>query len=371
VILTLIARFSFVHPFPRKISRRGTKMVAFSVLLCAVYCCLTLVVLTSDFCTCRNITPKELDGREPGDPCSGTCELGPAGGTMCAAAGLWLAAAVAVLKFGIQPEEPLQKDDTHKHYAHYPKHSITSRMLLAANRAGRLRRNWPREEEMAARNSAELNAIAEVENQSEITAVGMHERAVTPEDAESKEKDECEETQIPDTRSCCQKLCFDYRVTPRSPRQKRSFWCFRITLGFLICVYILFIVIKWGSLSESTKAAKAPDTTKYFTAVEVCAYDAEDTMKPFVTFSSKEAAVASNYTVAHCGSCGECSNAQDVRTYVDTRQTVRRCMQMSHFRASILLVLSRMFSLYFLIADRRKSKNMRAQGNLFSLRQPG
>ena len=269
---------------------------------------------------------------------------------MCAAAGVWLAAAVAVLQFGIQPEEPLQKDSTHKHYAHYPHQSTTSRVLLAGtavtNRAGRLRGGW----------SCEAEAEAAARN----LAVGMQQRAVTPEDAEPKEKNECEETQIPDTRSCCQKMCFDYRVTPRSPRGKRSFWCFRITLGFLIFVYILFIVIKWGSLSESTRAAKAPDTTKYFTAVEVCAYDAEDTTKPFATFSSKEAAVASNYTVAHCGSCGECSNPQDIRTYVDTRKIVSCRMQMSHFRASILLGLnSDLFSLLF---DRRSQKKQKIAG---------
>jgi len=200
---------------------------------------------------------------------------------------LWLFAAMAVLKFGVQPD--LQEDGTHRHFAHYPRTSIRTRTF---------------------------NAGTTLKQMAQIIRRGFcREGSIVTDEARDELLDE---------RSCIQKACCDYRITPRSRGERFGFWCFRIGMGLLVFIYIFLITVQMGANRESTSAAKAPSTLKLFTTPEVCAYDASDTTNPFITFPSKEAAVLANYTVAHCGSCGYCSNPQDIRTYVDTRETIAK-----------------------------------------------
>lgn len=315
IILTLIVRFLIVHPIPREISECGTKLLVLCLLGCSLYTMLTLVVLTSDFCTCKNISAAYLEGRDPGDPCSAHCHLGIAGGMMIGSSFLWLFAAMAVLKFGVQPE--LQEDSSHQHYAHYPKTSIRTRTFNAGTnlkqRACVLRRNFSRG-----------GSKKELSNRSRDSS---GENCEAEDTTGSKHTDE-EMNELVDERSCIQKACCDYRITPRSRGERWGFWSFRIGLGLLVSIYVFFVTVQIGANRESRSAARAPSTTKYFTTLEVCAYDASDTSKPFITFPSKEAAVLANHTVAHCGNCGYCSNPQDIRTYVDTRETIAKTAKM-------------------------------------------
>ena len=300
IIWTLIVRFLIVHPVPRTISGNGTKLIVISLVGCSVYTMLTLIVLTSDFCTCNNISAESLEDRDPGDPCSDYCSLGIAGGWMIGSSLLWLCAAMAVLRYGVHPV--LEEDETHRHFAHYPRLSIVSRTCNAGTNLKRKARNLRRR--VYSDESFYENNELEATEDTELTIPASSE--------------------LLDDRRCAQKVCCDYRITPRSRGEHWGFWCFRFGLGLLVFIYIFFLVVMIGANRESTNAARAPSTAKFFLAPEVCAFDATDPSKPFKTFPSREEALWESYEVAHCGSCGYCSNPQDIRTYVDTRETIAK-----------------------------------------------
>jgi hypothetical protein len=301
VMFTLIIRFLFIHPIHRRISKRGCKVISGSCLLCSLCSFLTLIVLKSDFCTCNNINSERLEGRHTGDEaCAGECQLGPAGGLMIGAGILWGMTAMAVLRFGVQPNELKQNEKTLHCYDFYPKKSIGARIVATASDIN---------EAISSpfRRSSDAGDSIEVE----------------------------EEPCNPDTRTRCKKICFDYRITSRSRKEQFMFWSFRILLGLLVITYAFFINLKVGSFYENLDASIAPDTSYNFILEDVCAFNPNNTVAPFVSYNSKEDAHKEGYVVAHCGRCGNCSNPFDIKTYVETRQTIaiqaKKCGKLAVF----------------------------------------
>lgn len=298
VIFILIVRALFIHPVHRRISSSGSKIIAACFCICSICCIFTLVVLKSDFCTCSNISSKTLEGREPGDPCQGTCRLRSAGYLTVVASGLWLVAAATVVQFGVQPPIICQEGTSMEIFGHYPRNSLISRaMSLKQRMATRVKRTA-----------------------AYVSKVGRS----TVDSVDDVETEDDQEHEPEDPRTSCQKACWDFRVTPRSRKEKRAFWCFRGMLGVLIGTYTFLVSILIGTRVESTNAAKAPDTSMNFITDVVCSFDALDPFQPFKTFLTKEASVAAGYQVAHCGECGDCSNPYDIQKYVETRETIAK-----------------------------------------------
>jgi len=128
VMFVLIVRYMFVHPVPRRISKRGSQIVGSLYMFVGLCCLMTLVVLRSDYCTCSNLTSDELEGREIGDPCQQTCHIGGAAYCMIVGSALWFLAGWACFQFHIQPDKlKFNKKRSPSLYAHYPQQSIYSR----------------------------------------------------------------------------------------------------------------------------------------------------------------------------------------------------------------------------------------------------
>jgi hypothetical protein len=75
IIYVLIIRSLFLHPVHRRISPRGSKCIALCCVLSVLLTILTLVVLKSEYCTCKSLSAGQLEGRITGDPCQDTCHL--------------------------------------------------------------------------------------------------------------------------------------------------------------------------------------------------------------------------------------------------------------------------------------------------------
>jgi hypothetical protein len=294
VIFILIIRSLFIHPVHRRISQRGCKIIAGNCILCSVFSFLTLIVLKSDFCTCNNIDAIRLQGREAGAPCEGKCYLGVAGFLMIGAGILWGLTAISVLRFGVQPEVLKNDEELMQAYDHYNRKSIVTRMTSTVSSVNEVVRSPFR------RSKDECDDIAKEE------------------DNENEPNNE----KKPDTRTCCKKLCCDYRITSRTRKEQCLFWSFRILLGVLLFAYYYFISLKIGSFYENIDASLAPDTSYNFILDEVCAFNPNNTNEPFVSFERKQDADNAGYKVAHCGKCANCSNPWDIKTYVETRRTI-------------------------------------------------
>lgn len=310
VIMILLVRAAFIHPIHRRISERGSQIISGLFLLCFVLTLLSLIVLKSNFCTCKNISAATLEGREPGNPCEGTCRLGVAGYFTVVSAAGWLASSVSVLKYGVQPPILLDANSRRQLYGHYPRASITSRAItvqrhIVTSAMGAIRlashtlTPWP---------SKDFDRRSSVSHPSE--------------DTNDPPRPQSEKTV--DLRPWRQRLCCDYRIKPRNRQEQIRFWSFRVALGLLIGIYMFLIVILIGSRNENTKAAKAPDTSIYFITDTVCAFDPLDPQSPFVTFDSRSQATEAGFLVAHCGTCSSCSNPADIEIYVKTRKTIAK-----------------------------------------------
>ena len=373
IIMTMIVRFLFVHPVHRRISKRGSKIIAGVCAFIAISNLLTLVVLKSDYCTCAGITTDKLSGRDPGEPCEGSCSLEAAGIIMILGSALWIAASVAVLKLGIQAK--LLKKNLRRpshNYAHYPQASMVSRVNAGISRvndgisrvAGRSATGNPSSSlkttpSMAfGGKSSTLGAISEdivkedehvvdhlpdededANNNNDVDAYAseeVNEQVLTNVSDDESGDVEGDEEQYPqmsrrkswshleDKRHCCQKWCCDYRVTPRTRREKCLFWSFRAAIGFMFFIYGLFIVLMIGSRIENTNAAKKPDTSGAFTTEVVCAFDPDSPWDDFQTLDNKFEAEMKGLLVAHCGACGVCSNPHDIVRYISTRKTIAK-----------------------------------------------
>jgi hypothetical protein len=313
IIFTLVIRLLFVHPIHRRISQRGCKIICANCFLCSIFTFLTLIVLKSDYCTCTNLTSERLDGRESGEDelCNGICQLGVSGALMIVAGTLWLMTSIAVHKYGIQPNVFKQNNEDLKKYAHYPKRSIVSRMATSAvNTAA-----------VAAATATAVNDVVRspFRNSKSYSENENGNGNDKPDDVHDNDQDQKEK---PDTRSCCKKVCFDYRVTTRTSKEKCLFWSFRVCIGVLVIIYIMFIVFKVGSFYENIEAGEAADTSYNFILDDVCAFNPNNTEEPFISYPSKQDAVNAGYVVAHCGKCANCSNPWDIKTYVETRKTI-------------------------------------------------
>ena len=424
-IMVLIIRSIFIHPVPRKITIRGSRIIAGLYLFCALFCLLTLVVLKSDFCTCSDITSQRLEGRNVGQPCNGSCSLRWAGYAMVVAAVFWILAAIACLKIGIQPETlRTNKRRPQEWYAHYPHQSIVTRAVnfvgglasttmyssggQSSNSAGGAaagggRRQRQQQQQRSGNSHQEQRQRPSQESHDDVVVVdGTKPRSIDWGDVAGNDEsdslrnlgiegtepitgrqrnmddDQFNQEQVPtatttndddddddnnnnndnndenilhgihvggnvtsyqnqqldwndleDERSRCQKCCCDFRIAPRSRKEKIMFWSFRTVLGFGFVIYGLFIFMLIGSRVENTNAAKREETTPYFTTPWVCAFNPQDPYQPFESFPTQEDAHAQNWTIAHCGECGQCSNPYDIRRYVETRKSIahssKRC----------------------------------------------
>jgi hypothetical protein len=285
VILVLIVRALFIHPVHRRISPRGSKYIAICMIMCMIFNVLTLVVLSSDYCTCDSLTAGELEGRVIGDPCDRQCHLSSAGYLMIAGAAFWLFAAIATQKIGVQPEVLHDNPTTTgSMYGGFVTKSITTRTKDFARKLTRSRDEGDQQEG---------------EHQE-----GEDGRATRP------------------RRTRCQRLCCDFRVKERSRLEKWLYWLFRIALFILMLIYLFILVISIGSRTENLNAERAPDTSPNFILDPVCAFDPLDTTAQFDTFPTADEAREANMTIAHCGPCALCSNMPDIKTYIVTRKTI-------------------------------------------------
>jgi hypothetical protein len=327
VLFILIARFLFIHPVHRRISPRGCKIISGNCALCSVFSFLTLIVLRSDFCTCNEISSATLVGRNPGNPCQGTCTMQIAGYLMVFAGVFWGFAAVAVLRYGIQPDEIIVNQRMLRISDHYPRASITTRIATSVEKTTARSKALARKTKEIVTSPFKKNSSSFDDNSNDVVApqsasdeVGLSGSSemndvIPPVDNEGKVKET-------DTRSRIKKLCCDYRVTLRSRNEQCWFWTFRSILFSLVVMYFFFIVLKLGSFNENWEAALAPDTSYNFILNAVCAFNLSSPFQPFLSFPTKQDAVDNGLVVAHCGNCGACSNPADIRKYVETRKTI-------------------------------------------------
>ena len=365
----LIVRSFFIFPVHRRISGRGTKIVAFCLALCGICSLLTLVVLKSDFCTCSGLSAERLAGRVPGDPCEGTCHLRAAGYLQVFSSAFWFLAAGTTLKYGVQPKEICGYRCSM--YATYLRTSIFSRLrrfqkevareIQHVGISGVCSQSWRSKShgsrtmrnvrEKSETNESDQNEMSDLRQVASATTVAtspsvagclsdsfassiMHpgsdtqfesELAVEDEECQSESlKADKEEEGQQDTRPCCSKICCDYRITPRDRKEKWMFWLFRVALGLLVAAYIFLVVVIIGERIENTNAAKAPDTSYNFITEVVCAFNPLDPSQPFETFATRNDAENAGYVVAHCGECGFCSNPSDIEVYVETRKVIAK-----------------------------------------------
>jgi len=319
IILVLIVRALFIHPVHRVISKRGSKYIAWLLILCFFCTLFTLLVLKSYFCQCEHLTSDRLEGRDTNpDLCQLRCELESAGIVMVIAAGMWLLSGLAVFKYGVQPD--WYKGEFSSMYGGYSRDSVTTKAKRGAKGMVNFGKKAP--VKAAAVVGRGLKPWAPVEKGAE----GVEE-VVGNENEESGEKSATEvKSAVDDSnafhRSWRQKLCCDYRVKKRSRMEKYTFCCFRCGLSALVAIFMFIVVMLCGARNEKLKAESAPSTSPNFITNVMCAFNASNTSAPFVTYNSPEEAKADNMTIAHCGECAYCSNMKDIETYVTTRDTI-------------------------------------------------
>uniref|UniRef100_A0A7S3DS59 Uncharacterized protein n=1 Tax=Entomoneis paludosa TaxID=265537 RepID=A0A7S3DS59_9STRA len=322
VIMTLIVRFAFVHPVPRRISLRGEKVIARLYVFNGICCLLTLLVLKSDYCTCKNLSSANLEGRQVGEPCEGNCRLGPAGIQMILASFCWFLAARARFKFRIQPST--LKYDARRPpelYAHYPHASIYTQVTTF----WKDRKKEPQTNNNTKDTDADRVGLINGANEDPNTrqAYGATDpiaRSETWEPIPDTGKSDVDEDDL-DDRGFFQKLCCDFFSMKRNQSERIVFWSLRVMLATMLVIYVFFIYMLIGSRIEYNRAGRAPSTTPSFTTKVVCGFDPENPSN-FQTFEGKELAHLAGYTIAHCGACSQCSNPHDIKTYVETRKTI-------------------------------------------------
>jgi hypothetical protein len=338
VVLVLIVRSLFIHPVHRAISSRGSKYIAWLLILNFVLTILTLLVLNSDFCQCYRLTNEKLEGRlDPSlDPCKNKCELGPAGTVIIIGAAAWLLAGLAVFKFGVQPKDFVTEESAR--FGGYRGGSITTKALEDVSKAAKVPEKVVEISKFGAREAVNLGKKATTyatvlvgypsdTNAFEEGGVGQMTGEENAGDEKLPAKNEdlhriLEEKDDDFQRTCCQKICCDFRVTERTRKEKTLFWCFRFALVALYAVFVIAVVISVGSRYENGAAENSPSTTPNFITNVTCAFNPLDPSAPFVTYMSPEKAAMDNMTIAHCGPCGFCSNMEDIEAFVTTRKTI-------------------------------------------------
>jgi hypothetical protein len=122
-------------------------------------------------------------------------------------------------------------------------------------------------------------------------------------------------------RTFCQKICCDFRETEKTRKEKTLFWCFRFAFVAVYALFVFAVVILVASRYENGEAERSPSTTPSFVTNVTCAFNPLDKSAPFMTYMTPEAAAMDNMVIAHCGPCGYCSNMEDIKAFVMTRET--------------------------------------------------
>eukprot|EP00523_Entomoneis_sp_CCMP467_P017997 CAMPEP_0168810092 /NCGR_PEP_ID=MMETSP0726-20121227/3422_1 /TAXON_ID=265536 /ORGANISM="Amphiprora sp., Strain CCMP467" /LENGTH=469 /DNA_ID=CAMNT_0008862095 /DNA_START=28 /DNA_END=1435 /DNA_ORIENTATION=- len=355
--MVLMVRYLFVHPVPRRISKRGSKIIAGFFMLCAACCFLTLVVLTSEYCTCSGLSAERLENRDLGDPCEGRCEMTTAGYLMMVGGVFWIASAVCCLVFGVQPKKLKENPKRPKEmYAHYPTKSIVSRtkhhIETVTNKVKSLTSSGhsqgpasssitsttdrTRQSQNGGEDSEVVvgtDEMVDVDDIDDLNAIDEEQLNNTLPEMALNEDDQPDPSKV-DRRGCCQKMCCDYRIVPRTTKEKWLFWTIRVVLGLVFVLYGFFCIVMIGSRIENTTAAEKPSTAKYFTTAQVCAFNPSDPFEAFRTFDTKEEAVLANWTVAHCDGLVETrktiaksSKSCGPNVFLGTKDDVTDCLE--------------------------------------------
>jgi hypothetical protein len=119
-------------------------------------------------------------------------------------------------------------------------------------------------------------------------------------------------------------------ISPRTRRYSRMF------IQYGILTFVTLILILWlGTEFQERFVRMARDTIYLYEAPDVCglvgaknltnATVASDVVLSVTTFPNATVANATENTViAHCGTCGSCSNPNDIKIYDDTKDTLFR-----------------------------------------------
>lgn len=112
---------------------------------------------------------------------------------------------------------------------------------------------------------------------------------------------------------------------------------------FILCIIFLpFLIVSIMAEKERYYFSNAPPTLEFYQTSEVCVVNETDNLKPEFIFSTVK--IGKGYDVddtdgisydgvnsyrntsliAHCGKCGMCSNAHDIRIYDETKNTLTR-----------------------------------------------
>jgi hypothetical protein len=106
-------------------------------------------------------------------------------------------------------------------------------------------------------------------------------------------------------------------------------------IQYALLAFVLMILILWIGLEfEERYVSRARDTVYLYEAPDVCglvggknltnATSTSDITLSLTSFPNASAANASteNTLIAHCGTCGACSNPNDIKIYDDTKDTL-------------------------------------------------
>jgi hypothetical protein len=149
-------------------------------------------------------------------------------------------------------------------------------------------------------------------------------------------------------RGLCTYVCHPFKATAVPRRfQSRLARLIRLSLVYAVLLFVVMVLILWcGKTYEQAQVRKGPDTLQFYETPKVCALqlytetnsstpgasgELIDTQtldsvdEPFVlNRTSTDARNVTREIVAHCGSCGSCSNPNDIRVYDQTKNTLYR-----------------------------------------------
>jgi hypothetical protein len=113
----------------------------------------------------------------------------------------------------------------------------------------------------------------------------------------------------------------------RSNRERRCCCRIRFCYDFVaiaVLIVIFFSTLTIGATIEAENIHRAPSTIGLYTDdTSVCTsqeIEAED--GSLLVYQSIDSAMETNETIVHCGSCGQCSNPQDLERLAATRETL-------------------------------------------------
>lgn len=144
-------------------------------------------------------------------------------------------------------------------------------------------------------------------------------------------------------------VCHPFKETLAAPPrlQSRPARLIRLFFVYAVLLFMVMVTILWcGKTYEKAQVRKGPDTLQFYETPKVCAMQLytetnesmrtseemittqtlESVDQPFVVnqTSTGSARNVTREIVAHCGSCGACSNPHDIRIYDETKNTLYR-----------------------------------------------